>query len=337
MMENRRSKPKIKLFFTDFWPVFDPEDNYFIDLLSPEFDIELDEENPDFLIYSVFGTRFHRYDCVRIFYTGENIRPDMNQCDYAFCYDYSDNPRIFRMPLYPFFNDPQKLLRRPPVEEIMKQKTEFCNFIYSNSGPTERVRFFKKLSKYKKVISAGRYMNNTGVPLRNKVEFVRKFKFSIAFENESYPGYTTEKVFEPMLVDSLPIYWGNPLIGRDFNSRSFLNYHDFESEDDLIDRIIEIDSNDELWAEYISQPYYENNQLSEYVDPVSLRAKFRRIIDSDIKPIARSLPQNSPNAVVRAASRATSDLKFELNKYSRKVQNFSLTRAKIKLMKRLGR
>ena len=41
--------------------------------------------------------------------------------------------------------------------------------------------------------------------------------FTIAFKNDSYPGYTTEKIYEPMYVNSLPIYSGNPLVYRDFN------------------------------------------------------------------------------------------------------------------------
>ena len=32
------------------------------------------------------------------------------------------------------------------------------------------------------------------------------------------------------MVNSLPIYWGNPLIHREFNTKSFVNYHDFERE-----------------------------------------------------------------------------------------------------------
>ena len=39
-------------------------------------------------------------------------------------------------------------------------------------------------------------------------------------------GYTTEKVVEPMLVNSIPIYWGNKLIGKDFNKSSMLVVED---------------------------------------------------------------------------------------------------------------
>src|SRR5438309_10477229 len=77
-----------------------------------------------------------------------------------------------------------------------------------------------------------------------KIEFLKRYKFNIAFENASLPGYTTEKIVEPMAARCLPIYWGNPLIHREFNPKSFLNYVDFRDEAALIERIIELDQND---------------------------------------------------------------------------------------------
>jgi glyoxylate carboligase len=54
-------------------------------------------------------------------------------------------------------------------------------------------------------------MNNIGYIVDNKRQFQSEYKFSIAFENNAhrpqYPGYTTEKIMEPMTVNSIPIYW----------------------------------------------------------------------------------------------------------------------------------
>ena len=63
-------KPRIRLGFRDFWRDFDPLDNYFIDLLSADYDIEVCElsEKPDFLIYSCFGEEFRKYPGIRIFF-----------------------------------------------------------------------------------------------------------------------------------------------------------------------------------------------------------------------------------------------------------------------------
>ena len=55
------------------------------------------------------------------------------------------------------------------------------------------------------------------------MDFIKDYKFVISFENSSYPGYTTQKLIEPMLVNSSPIYWGNKSVGKDFNTKSFIN------------------------------------------------------------------------------------------------------------------
>jgi hypothetical protein len=67
-------------------------------------------------------------------------------------------------------------------------------------------------------------------------------------------GYTGEKILEGFISGTLPIYWGNPRINEDFNNDSFINLYDFDNEDDVIEKIIEIDRNDTLYMKYFEQP-----------------------------------------------------------------------------------
>lgn len=329
-------KRKLKLFFTDFWPNFKLEDNYFLDILSPIYDITISDDNPDFLFYSVFGTKYHRYDCPRIFYTGENIRADFNECDFAFTFDYSQNQRHFRLPLYPFFGDISRLIEpKSDIDQLISQKTGFCNFIYSNAGPRKRIEFFNKLNKYKKIDSAGRLLNNMNERVNDKHTFLQKYKFTIAFENESYPGYTTEKIFEPMLANSIPIYWGNPLVGKDFNTKSFLNWHDYGSDEALIERIIEIDRSDVLLAEYLSAPNFENNHYNEYVDPDKIRANFIKIFESEINPIALQSDVFRNSGLKRDMILKKIDLGFKIKHYNNVFSNLNIRKIKIKIKKKL--
>ena len=244
--ETRVKKPIIRVDFSDFWGDFIKTDNYFWNLLSTRYELVLSPD-PDFLFYSSYSRNFTRYDCFRIFYTAENVRPDFRECDFAFSFDYLETPRNYRLPLYALYADNELLTRkRVDPDELMREKRKFCAFVVSNPVGKTRNEFFRKLSRYKRVDSAGRYLNNIGGSLpaakEAKWEFLRPYKFTIAFENSSYPGYTTEKIFEPMLVNSLPIYWGNPLVDRDFNPASFLNYHEFPNEEALIERILELDA-----------------------------------------------------------------------------------------------
>lgn len=281
---------KITINFSDFWPGFNKKDNFFWHLLSQNFHVEL-ADNPDILIYSVFGCNFVRYNCIRVFYTGENIRPNFQECDYAFSFDYTEDNRNYRLPIYALYADVKKLLEpKPTLNDILRTKTKFCNFIVSNPYAKKRIDFFHKLSQYKKVDSGGKVLNNIGGPVANKWEFIKEYKFTIAFENESHPGYTTEKIFEPFLFHSIPIYWGNPFIDRDFNTKSFVNYHHYGDDEAVIEQIITIDSNPDLYAQYLLEPYFIDNKVNRYVDTDNILKKFEEIFSmrTHITPIAQT-------------------------------------------------
>jgi hypothetical protein len=114
-------------------------------------------------------------------------------------------------------------LTAPKNIAAFKSKQKFCCMVVSNAHAKERIRFFEQLSKYKKVDSGGRFLNNIGRSIDEKMEFIKDYRFVISFENSSSPGYTTEKLIEPMLVNSVPIYWGDPEVGRYFNTKIFVN------------------------------------------------------------------------------------------------------------------
>jgi hypothetical protein len=262
-------RKKIKIDFSDFWGGFDKTNNYFYNLLKEEFDVEI-TNNPDFLFFSVFGNQHQNYKCKKIFYTGENVAPPLGYCDYSFSFDYLDDNRNYRLPHYLLYDGYYELARPKVIEESMSNR-KFCNFVASNGNCEERNQFVQQLSKYKMVDSGGRWMNNIGYAVDDKLKFQSGYKFSVAFENNAYrpqhPGYTTEKIMQPMTVNSIPLYWGNPLIHKEFNTKSFVNYYDFNNFNDMIDYIIELDTNDNKYLEMLNQQWFteynipENNKL----------------------------------------------------------------------------
>jgi len=272
------AKPVLKVHFTDFWVDFDPENNFFINILRESFLVEIDAVNPDILFYSYKGNNFLNFDCNRVFFTGENIRPRLFDCDYALCFDYSSNKRIIRLPLYVLYKGFETLVNPKDVDLMLSQKSKFCSFVVSNRYAQKRISFFKKLSKYKKVDSGGGYLNNIGYPVVDKSEFLKPYKFNIAFENTSFPGYTTEKVMEPMVAGSIPIYWGNPLINQDFNTKSFINWNDYGSDEAVIERIIELDQDEEKYRKMLAEPWLTGNMFNQYNDINKIEEKFKSII-----------------------------------------------------------
>lgn len=257
---NPQNKIPVRIWFSDFWPGFDYYNNYFLNLLSNKYNISLSSK-PDYLIHSVFGKEYLKYKCFRICYTGENTRPDFKSNDFNIGFDYNDNPYYLRWPLFLVNGFPELLLRKSNPDATLKSKRRFCTFVASNENAKERIELFHILSKYKTIDSGGNTLNNIGYCVHDKIEFLQSGKFSIAFENASYPGYTTEKIYDVFITDSIPIYWGNPKIDRDFNSKSFINANDFENWNDLANYVIKVDKDDTLYKRILSEPRFVNNKI----------------------------------------------------------------------------
>ncbi|PYS64745.1 MAG: hypothetical protein DMF74_05970 [Acidobacteria bacterium] len=284
----------------------------------------IESDRPDFVIFGPYGDEMPKGSFTSVGYYCENMKPDMSVCDWAFGTRYEEevnHPRYLRIQWHGF--DPNSLVKNDlNLDQAISRKTRFCNFVYSNCVPF-REKFCAELSKYKPVDAPGKSMNNMpGIESTNGVKgdmwqrkraFISQYKFTIAFENSSYPGYHTEKILDPMMVDSLPIYWGNPCIDQHFNTRSFVNAHQHLSAnesrvvgfldatcqrdfsyarsqgrdvlrskvkrklkgvgqavktrlqyqanfDQLIEKIIEIDRDESLYARYVSEPWFQHNQ-----------------------------------------------------------------------------
>jgi hypothetical protein len=80
--------------------------------------------------------------------------------------------------------------------------------------------------------------------------FLSTYKFIICFENSKIGTYSTEKIVNPYLSGSIPIYWSSHHIKNIFNVESmiFLEDENNESYELLIDKI----------KEYINRPIFNN-------------------------------------------------------------------------------
>ena len=261
----------IKLNFTGFWPNFDKEHNLFCNILREKYEVEI-TDNPDFLIASPLGApmEYLKYDCVRILFTGEPLVPDFNIFDYAIGFDYLSFPdsvttnRYYRYPLC-LYDDVEQLkkaskgLTYEEAKETLAAKKYFCNFIYGHqSAKGEREAIFSAIQKYKRVESAGSFLNNMpdgiSIPYSEKMDFLKLCKFTIACESISYPGFVTEKLVNPLYSNSVPIYYGNPLVEKEFNPQAMINLHDYSSLEEGVERVIEVDRDDDLYIRMLMEP-----------------------------------------------------------------------------------
>lgn len=285
----------ITINFEGFWPSFDKEHNLFTDILRERYELKI-SDHPDFLIATPTADPFSymKYDSVKIFYTGEPLVPDFNVFDYAIGFDHIQFPdaynenRYYRYPLCFYFKDEVERhshgLTYSQAKEALQRKKYFCNFIYGHhSAHGEREAIFETLQKYKRVESAGSFMNNMpggdAVPFNDeKSKFLRLCKFTIACESIRYPGFVTEKIVDPICADSIPIYYGNPTVEQEFNPEAMINLGAFSSLEEGIEKVIEVDRDDEKYLKMLMAP----KMVSEsYLDDLydGLRIFLFRIFD----------------------------------------------------------
>lgn len=282
-------KKKIRCFFVDFWPGFDY--SYHLAFLLSENDIIIDKENPDYLFYSCFGNRHLQYDrCIKIFYSFENAIPDLNLCDYAVSLSEiqcGDRTFSLRIPLFK-----GRDVYRPELEPEKLLDRKFCNFVYSNNYCADpfREKIFNALSKYKRIDSGGAFLNNMGGQIEDKQAFLKEYKFTLAIENSSQPGYVTEKIFDPFIAQSLPIYWGSPSISSNYRSNSFVNLMDFSSIEEAVEEIIRLDQDDTAYLEKITTPFWSyGDSFEEFYNRENEKiiTFFRNIFDQSLEKARR--------------------------------------------------
>ena len=167
-----------------------------------------------------------------------------------------------------------------------------------------RVWFCMALRKYKKVDCYGAILNNAAIPAKllerhcdNEVDLshftsqdtaqacrdkyhpdcgrvnvyalnqalFRDYKFVICFENSMAEDYITEKLPNAMLGNSIGIYHGAPNVGEYFNTKSFIHCADYPNYEAVIQRIIELDQDDEQYRQMLREPFFVDNQIPETI------------------------------------------------------------------------
>ncbi len=289
-------KRKLKIAIYDYLGERLLKTHYLLRLLKREYDVEVSDA-PELVFFSEnsgIGGGGHSTH-TRVFFTGENVKPDARLCDYAFTFEDTDD-RNFQFPNFARFSFFEFLTagkcrafrdKASPAENEFKEyarfpKSGFCGFVSSRRIAKKRIEFCKKLSSYKKVDCPGKVLNNMppiGDGLVNVPGFFKRYKFGIAFENTSAVHYTTEKICWPLLAGSVPIYWGNPEVSEYFNPEAFINCHDYDSFDRAIDRVIEVDNDDALYQKYVSAPAVHEGSKLHAITEEAVLERLNKIVD----------------------------------------------------------
>ena len=301
---------KIVIGFDDVAADFNFDNNVITRLLRKEYDVEIvdtsDKEERNrvqYLFFSAFGNNYLEYSCIRIFFTGENLAPNFNLCDYAMGFEYMDyEDRYIRFPIYLWdqYKDDYRILLqdRSSIWGEKPEKRKFCGMVVSNNlfADPMREELFRALSDYKQVDSGGRAFNNIGKPegVEDKNAFLAGYKFSIACENSSYSGYSTEKLMQAFSAGTVPIYWGDKRAGEVFNRDAFIDCTGLTLKE-VVELVKKIDEDDNAYLAMLNTEPLVDRQIKEKAEE-ALKLWLKNIMDQDFE-VARRVPVHGKMAV----------------------------------------
>jgi hypothetical protein len=180
----------------------------------------------------------------KILITGENVRHDFCNCEYAISFDLGiSNPKHFRLPYWMEMVDWSRegvegntnprygrllnldRLMQPLGNEFLSRPQKAAIFASHLREP--RRTLLNTVKKQIEVIEYGRSFNqNVKNHLESgiiKYDELKKVAFNLCPENGMHPGYYTEKIPEAFMAGCLPITWTDENIRADFNPKAFIN------------------------------------------------------------------------------------------------------------------
>ncbi|XP_078041671.1 alpha-(1,3)-fucosyltransferase 10 [Augochlora pura] len=164
-----------------------------------------------------------------------------------------------------------------------EQKTRLINtknlapLLYIQSDcdtASNRDTYVAELMKYIRVDSYGTCLNNAQFDKRLKENylemlnsedflfFIANYKFTIAFENAVCKDYITEKLWRPLIVGSVPVYYGSPSF-KDWlpNNMSAISVLDFKDPKSLANFLNNLANNETEYNKYLSHKLIDNYEV----------------------------------------------------------------------------
>lgn len=154
---------------------------------------------------------------LNIWFTGENLRPPSNQ-DWDLLLTFETDQYFINELYLPFWATnlgtsvkeakqiQKKLLQN---RNVPKQNRKFACIIMGNPHP-KRIQVMNEIRKIGEVDGYGFAFNKK---INDKETILANYDFNICFENDLYPGYVTEKLFDSWNSYCIPIWWGIDPLG----------------------------------------------------------------------------------------------------------------------------
>ena len=154
---------------------------------------------------------------------------------------------------------PDRTVWGAAMKEPIPAKTESAPAVLFQSSAVDQSRrraYISQLMKHMKIDSYGRVVNNRrlgtsdlGAP--TKLATIANYMFCIAMENSVADVYVTEKLYDPFLAGTVPVYFGAPNVEAFApGENSFVHARDFSSPRELAEYLNHIARDDVAYSRF---------------------------------------------------------------------------------------
>ena len=147
-------------------------------------------------------------------------------------------------------------------------RKKFCAFLYFRTNHN-RNRIYRQLNAIRPVDALGaacraatpfgfestRHVNTAAETYNDiAVRTYQEYQYVLAIENAWLPGYFTEKLINPILAGSVPIYWGHPGVFEYVNKARVIYIPDFADIAELAKHLASLTA--AKWDAIVAEPTY---------------------------------------------------------------------------------
>lgn len=263
-------------------------------------------ENYKINMFSVLGKHYNIDEPMlgkKVLISGENLNKRFTEfnkdygiyaldyVDFATGYDLIDHSRYLRFPFWIALNFPPNS-DYETVENITNnwnslsyKKTEDVVVVSSHDYWKTRQLIADSISNFTNITYGGKWRNNTSDLWKkfnnDKFAFLNQFKFNICSENVLDTGYVTEKIFDAIKSDCIPLYagGGNYLEPKVINKHAIITWDFNKDNSDSIELVKSLISDEKTYVDFKEQNVILDSAPKYIMDTLNdLKKQFERVI-----------------------------------------------------------
>lgn len=233
---------------------------------------------------------FHIPDLYQVMREDEIVKPD-NQIWVAWCLECEENYPMLKQSefreifdvwmgyhqtddvIYPYYIDFDSYNQKGEIIGY-KDRKDVCMLISSKINRSGRIEYLKELMSYIHIDSYGKLFRNSYIESdcgrKSAIEIMRQYKFVIAFENALAEDYVTEKFYNPIYANSVPIYLGAENVEESSPYKNcYLDVRSFSNPKDLAETIKFYLSSESDWRRFFNNRHSLTQKFQDKLNAIT--------------------------------------------------------------------